>query len=137
MTPEFVVESEMSSPVVNKLFIKNIELKMRLGCLPEEKEAPQRVDVDVLIEFKSTPEGCLSDELCDTICYTEVISVIVAYSGSRHFNLLESFAYGSYQRLKQMCGDSNLVLVKVHKVNPPVSHHGVGAEYLCGDDIDF
>lgn len=109
-------------------FVEGLEVYGHHGVPLEERVVGQRL----LFDVRLTMEGCRgahTDEVADTVDYTEVIDVLTELATLQTFSLLE--------RLAQVCAETILkrfplvdeVRVQVSKPHPPVSCalSGVGA----------
>ena len=76
------------SEVVIEVF--GLELRGYHGALEEERVTGQRFVFDVRLVAHDA--GVRSDQLVDTVDYTEVVARIQAVSDGRRFNLIEALA---------------------------------------------
>lgn len=70
--------------------IEGLELRGFHGALAEEKKQGQRFLFD--IELVAHDAGVRSDNLQDTVDYTEVVECVRVISEGRNFNLIEALA---------------------------------------------
>lgn len=70
------------------IFIEAFRVEARVGIYPREKLATQRLELD--LTFGVPDSAARSDEISDTIDYSEVIERIRCELADRHFNLLET-----------------------------------------------
>jgi 7,8-dihydroneopterin aldolase/epimerase/oxygenase len=70
--------------------VQGLELLGYHGALEEERVTGQRFVVDVRLVAHDA--GIRSDQLVDTVDYTEVVARIQAISDGRRFNLIEALA---------------------------------------------
>ena len=70
------------------LLLEDYVAALRVGILPEERKAPQRVRVNVTATLKKPPS---SDNISKTYDYTNIIDEIDALA-DKHVDLLEIFA---------------------------------------------
>ncbi len=104
-----------------ELSLSPIQLKVRLGCYPDERETPQTVDCHIKLKFKQMPQACTTDNIADTICYQQLSNELQAACDQREFKLIE---YLSAELIQQINGSSPLiekVSLKVIK-NPPLDN---------------
>lgn len=90
------------------------------GALPEERERPQPLEVDLDVAADLT-RAAGSDELADTIDYGAVCGVVERVMHEEHFTLLERLA----GRIAEVVLADDRVLevtVSVRKLRPPVPH---------------
>jgi dihydroneopterin aldolase len=69
-------------------FFRSLAVQARLGLLPQEKAAPQRVLIDLEYDGPAPSDG--SDTLASVLDYDAVRREVVAIVESRHFNLQET-----------------------------------------------
>lgn len=70
--------------------LEALELTGFHGALPEERERGQRFLFDV--QLVAHDAGVRSDQLADTVDYTEVVARVRAVNESTRFNLIEALA---------------------------------------------
>ena len=99
------------------------------GVLPEEKTLGQQFVFDLRLTMYDCP-GVVTDDVADTIDYTEVIDVVTEVATCESYDLLERLA-GSITRslLDRFPVDS--VWVRVTKPHPPIpcALKGVGVSF--------
>jgi dihydroneopterin aldolase len=115
------------SEVVIELY--GLELRGYHGALEEEKTSGQRFLFDVRLVAHDA--GIRSDQLVDTVDYTEVVARIHAVSDGRRFNLIEALAAAVADDLLDNFPVS-AVRVRVRKpevrLDAPVEHTGATVE---------
>lgn len=120
-------------PACHSLRMENFEVKVRLGCLADERAVPQLIRISAEFVFEEPPKACLSDELEDTICYAQVCDALKKHCESREFKLIERIGFECYGLLRELSRGKAKVALKVHKVKPPVESLAGGSTYSCGD----
>jgi dihydroneopterin aldolase len=88
------------------------------GALPEEKDRPQPLEVDLDVEVDLAPAG-QTDDLSDTLDYGALARAAARVASTERFTLLERLA----QRIADEVGsDARVasVTVAVRKLRPPV-----------------
>lgn len=70
--------------------LEGLELRGFHGALPEEKQSGQRFLFDV--QLVAHDAGIRSDQLADTVDYTEVVARVRALNERKRFNLIEALA---------------------------------------------
>ncbi|MES2998121.1 MAG: dihydroneopterin aldolase [Pseudomonadota bacterium] len=107
-----------------QLVLKDIGLDVKLGHPEEERSLPQRVFLQVKLQFVDLPLACTTDNLQDTICYASLSCDLQKFCDCRSFKLIESFAYQLYQFLKkkiaEMTSEKINVFLCITK-NPPLA----------------
>lgn len=110
---------------MDTIYLHDIELFVVVGCNPEEKIKRQKVVVSVTLEV-NTVRAAESDDLNDTINYSEIYKNIKALEEGTNYNLIESFA----NRVATLClSDKKVQAVTVTLQKPEaikaVPHTGV------------
>jgi dihydroneopterin aldolase len=103
--------------------IEGLELQGFHGATPEERDEGQRFLFDVLLVAHDA--GVRTDQLRDTVDYTNVVSCIQEISGGRRFNLIEALAAAIADEIIDRF-DVSHVRVRVRKpevvLEAPVAH---------------
>lgn len=76
---------------MDKIHISGLELMTVIGTLPEEREHRQRLLLDLEIGLDLAAAG-RSDDLTQTIDYSEIESRMIRLAETTHFRLVEAFA---------------------------------------------
>ena len=101
------------------IFIQGLEVYGHHGVIREEMVLGQRL----LYDIRLTMEDCraaVTDDMTDTIDYTEVLDVVVEVATTNSFALLERLAMATAEAiLKRFSVDE--VWVEVTKPHPPVA----------------
>jgi dihydroneopterin aldolase len=109
--------------------VESLELRGFHGALEEERTTGQRFIFDVRLVAHDA--GVRSDQLIDTVDYTEVVERIRAISDGRRFNLIEALAAAIADDLLQRFPVS-AVRVRVRKpevkLGAPVEHTAATVE---------
>lgn len=77
----------------SSLSISGLELNIYLGWPDNERSAQQVVHLDIDIQYPEPPKACLTDNLVDTICYSELLSEIRHHLQNKKFHLIEHLSY--------------------------------------------
>lgn len=101
------------------LILEDLRIPVRIGCLPEERSAPQIIIVNLHISFLETPKACTSDNIEDAICYADLAKQIQNYCDGKSFNLIEALGFQLYQFLKKYLSITTNISLSVTK-NPPI-----------------
>ena len=83
------------------LTLNQISLLVHLGWGEEEREVPQKIWVDISIQFSSLPVGCQTDELSDTVCYATLAKSLKKFCENRSFKLIEHLTHEIYTMVKK------------------------------------
>lgn len=113
-----------------KIIIKNLNLFGYHGVRESEKENGQNFcyNVEILLKEGSFTE---SDNLKDTINYSEVINILKEINESYRFNLLEVLSRIIARKIMGISTLVERVSVKVEKTSPPIKENleSVGVLY--------
>ncbi|MFQ6043306.1 MAG: dihydroneopterin aldolase [Candidatus Poribacteria bacterium] len=119
---------------MDKIILKGIQFYGYHGVSEAERELGQKYAVDIEIDFDLEPAG-RSDNLNDTVNYSEIFLLVIEVGTSEKFLLIESLA--------QKIADAILsrfpietVLVRVKKLTPPIPGEleYAGVEIVRGND---
>lgn len=75
-----------------KIYINNFRQEVRIGVTPEERAFPQILSLDLQITGDFS-QAILTDNLTETLDYTEVCRLISKYLEAREWQLMEKFVY--------------------------------------------
>ena len=90
--------------MVNRRFIlEGLECICRIGIYDYEREAPQRVLIDVELLMSPVSEP-MSDDVDDSLNYDVIRETILGIVGSRHFDLQETLARELFDVLRTLDG---------------------------------
>ncbi|ONK69009.1 uncharacterized protein A4U43_C05F18330 [Asparagus officinalis] len=109
-------------PKGDKLILKGLKFHGFHGVNPEEKKLGQKflVDVDAWLDLN---EACKSDNLCDTISYTDIYRIVREIVEGPSQNLLESVAHLIACATLNKYPQISTIQVKVAKPNVAVHGH--------------
>jgi 7,8-dihydroneopterin aldolase/epimerase/oxygenase len=119
------------------IMIEGLEVYGHHGVADEEKVLGQRMIYDVRMTIDDCP-AARTDDVADTIDYTEVMDVIVDVVTTRSYSLLERLAWLSAEAIIRKFPVDE-VWVQVTKPHPPVAMalSSVAASVeLCRADIE-
>ena len=88
--------------VTREVMIRDLVLPCRVGVRRHERDAPQRVRVNLKLIVDETP---LHDRLEDVVCYDEIVDHIRRIATGGHVNLVETLA----ERIADGCFDDRRV----------------------------
>jgi dihydroneopterin aldolase len=117
----------------NRIVLRALTLDVYLGWPEIEYIKQQRVSVDVSMLFTNGLMACTSDNLADTYCYDNLITVLQEKIANRTFRLLEYFGHEIYLILKQIITQATGISVRVTKF-PAIAALTGGVMFSCGDD---
>lgn len=100
------------------IFIQGLEVYGHHGVAKEEKVLGQRLLYDVRLTIEEC-RAAQTDEVADTIDYTEVLDLIVEVATTRSYSLLERLAQATAEAILAKFPVDE-VWVQVTKPQPPV-----------------
>ncbi|PGH55742.1 dihydroneopterin aldolase [Azospirillum palustre] len=81
-----------------ELFLENVVLPCRIGVFDYERDAPQRVRIDLLLQVRQ--DGAqFSDDIGDVLSYDDLLSGLKRILMDEHTNLVEMLA----EKIARMC----------------------------------
>ena len=95
--------------------ILNLNLPFYVGVLKEEKSQPQNLDIYIEI-FSDFQDAAMSDDIDDTINYSDIKKIIEELAQNNKYNLLESLAQKIANHILEY-PRAQKVLVKITKTN--------------------
>jgi len=108
---------------MDKMYIKDLDLRCIIGTRPEERKRKQKVIINVVIECDLRKAG-RSDRLSDAINYKTLAEKIGALAGDRKTFLIERLA----DRVARIClGDKGVKVVTVRVEKPSALANAAGA----------
>jgi 7,8-dihydroneopterin aldolase/epimerase/oxygenase len=118
-----------------KLIISDLRIWAHLGCSDQEKLHAQLVRFDIELLFNSLPQGALTDDLKDTVCYFDVVEDIKAFCAGKRFNLIEHLSYSVCKNVLEPLMSHKPYIsninISARKMSPPVEgvYGGVAFTY--------
>lgn len=123
----------MTSGAYHSLELRELSLWVRLGCSSQERALLQEVRVGLQLRFPQPPQGAVTDQLRDTVCYAELSEAFRRFCQEREFALVEKLAGDLMTTAREKVGAQVALAVSVHKVAPPVEGLRGGVVYRVGD----
>ena len=108
-------------------------MQVCLGCSTQERVTPQDVDLEVSIRFAELPTACETDDLKDTVSYSDLIDAARALCRDREFKLIERLGAELYARLRPELPGGAQLWLRVTKLHPPVEGLHDGVSFSLGD----
>lgn len=102
----------------DKIILRGAQFHGKHGVSPEEKVVGGRIVVDVEVEFDLQRAGA-SDDVVDTISYTDVFKTVRALVEETESNLLEGLAHKMAEALLTRF-PMDAVTIYVRKQPPPI-----------------
>jgi dihydroneopterin aldolase len=104
-----------------KISLKNMVFSGFVGASEWEREQKTRIEVDIEIHA-DLGKACKSDDLNDTINYSQLHALAGNIIAARHHNLLESLAEEISDAAFGV-SDCETIVVRVRKPQPPIEGH--------------
>lgn len=101
-----------------KITLRNMVFTCSVGTAEWEREVSTHIEVDLEVHA-DLEKACRTDDVNDTIDYTEIYGLASKIVGARHYNLLESLAGELADGVIGLCGAGEVV-VRIRKPHPPV-----------------
>ena len=108
-----------------KVFVRDLILPCRIGVYSHEKNAEQRVRIN--LELTCVEHPAINDEHQNVVCYAEIVDQIRRLLREGHINLVETLA----ERIAAQCLDDRRILgakVRVEKLDIMPEASAVGVE---------
>lgn len=115
-----------ASQGLRHVFVRDLVLACSIGVYDHEKEAPQRVRINVDLGVRET-DAAAPDSLADVVCYEQIVNRVRSIAQDGHVNLVETLA----ERIAVMCLQDPRVRsarVRVEKLDVFEDAHSVGVE---------
>jgi dihydroneopterin aldolase / 2-amino-4-hydroxy-6-hydroxymethyldihydropteridine diphosphokinase len=117
-----------------KIFVKNLKLFGYHGVNPEEKINGQDFIFNAAVHLKEDcekPDIALSDDISNTVNYSEIIKVIKDINSAKKFDLLETLSKQIAQNILDFSPLISKVKVRVEKPNPPIKEDLESVGVVC------
>ncbi|CAN0847661.1 Dihydroneopterin aldolase 2 [Linum grandiflorum] len=122
----------------DKLILRGLKFHGFHGVKPEEKSLGQKFVIDVDAWMDLRPAG-ISDQLVDTISYTDIYRIVKEVVEGRPQNLLETVAQSI--AMTTLTNHTRISAVRVKVEKPHVAVHGpidyLGVEILRRRSVDL
>ena len=105
--------------LVDKILLEGVIVYGFHGVHKAERDLGQRFIVDLEVEHDLETSG-RSDDIKDTLSYSEVFSLVRSVIKGSSKNLLESLAESIAERIFQASGEVTAVKVRVKKPDAPI-----------------
>jgi dihydroneopterin aldolase len=99
--------------------LRGLRLSTSIGVLPEERERPQPVELDLELSVDTSAAGA-SDDLADAVDYGAVVAEVQRVLAAGHVDLLERQAVLVAEAVLALDERVLAVDVVVRKLRPPV-----------------
>ncbi len=111
-----------------KIHLKQIKISTIIGARIKERSERQPLIIDASFEI-DIKKAVQTDQMEDTVDYSEIAKEIIAVSESTKFNLLESFAAHIAQTILEKFSLKSISLI-VHKPHATKGVSEVSIEYF-------
>ncbi len=108
------------------IFIRDLVLSCNIGVYRHERDAPQRVRLNIDLAIADDTAGA-TDRLADTVSYERIVEGARAIVDARHYNLVETLA----EALAALCLEDprvNAARIRVEKLDVFADTGAVGVE---------
>ena len=109
------------------IFIRDFVLNCSIGVYRHERDAPQRVRLNLDLAIVDDDRAGTSDHIADTVSYEHIAERARGIVGARHYNLVETLA----ESLAAMCLEDDrvrTVRIRVEKLDVFADAGAVGVE---------
>ena len=106
-------------PTGDRIELRGLVVLGLCGVLPEERERPQPLEVDLDVHLDLAAAGA-SDALVDTVDYGALCAVVERVLAGERFTLLERVATRVAETVLDQQPLADSVTVSVRKLRPPV-----------------
>lgn len=96
------------------IIIKELELRVRIGCTPEERTFPQRLVLDVEVAL-DTREAARTGQLERTVCYAQVTDLIRRLVDQQSWPLIEQLGEDVVRTVHENFPPAVSTLVRIRK----------------------
>jgi dihydroneopterin aldolase len=103
----------------NRIEIRSLRALALCGVLPEERERPQPLEIDLDLMVDLAPASA-SDDLVDTVDYGQVTERVAALAAKSSFQLLEALAGAVADEALATDDRIEAAAVTVRKLRPPI-----------------
>jgi dihydroneopterin aldolase len=110
--------------------LRGLRVSAVVGVLPEEREREQPLVLDLDLE-RPFREAALADELAATTNYAQVLALVESVAVEGRFLLLETLAHRVAQAVLSVDEALISVMVRAHKVRPPVPQDVASVGVSC------
>jgi dihydroneopterin aldolase len=117
------------------LTVNDFRVSVFLGCEAEERQVRQEVRFDVVFAFSHPPQGCLSDRLDQTICYSAVCNAIRNEAEGKEYLLIEKLGWDVHEAVQRLLPTGAEFGLRVMKLRPPVPNLFGGASFYIGSNL--
>jgi dihydroneopterin aldolase len=119
--------------MIRQLNIIDYKTYFTLGNEDSEKFVKRRVIINISLRFLEKNNACISDNVDETVCYSQLLNFIDEKLENAKFNLLERAAQFLYEIISEYLNDASVLRrVEIIKSYPPVKNLQ-SASFICSD----
>jgi dihydroneopterin aldolase len=119
--------------VIRQLDIADYEMYVIIGDHASERYEKRKIVIDVSFRFTKDNSACKSDNISETVCYSDLVDFMEKKLQNTEFRLVERAAQFLYDEISAYLNDvSILKYIKVTKVAPPVKNVK-NVSFICSD----
>ena len=104
-----------------KVSLTEVVLEVTLGVYDFERQDKQKVHVDVTLDFLDLPQGCISDQLEDVICYAKLNACLLKTANEKPYRLIEHLGYRLTEAVFKMLSIPADIRLSLYK-KPPLEN---------------
>lgn len=97
------------------LQIRGLELHVNLGWPEKERQQQQAVVMDLTIQFPEPPKACETDNLNDTLCYSDLVNFLRKEISHKKFHLIEHLSHELYLLIKSKLPENSKIYININK----------------------
>jgi dihydroneopterin aldolase len=108
--------------------LKKLKLSLKIGISEEEKSCKQEIYITIQLFLNQLPNGCITDNIDDTLCYAELVGKLTKSFASKRYNLIEKLANDIADFILQSSKGNFIAAVNVEvekHPNLPIDNQGV------------
>ncbi len=102
--------------------LNDLKILINLGVSKKERSKEQEVNISFKFFFLDKPEGCVTDNIKDTICYHQISDIINNFCKEKEFNLLERLCISLFNTIRPEIHESVKIWIQIEKCNPPIKN---------------
>ncbi|WP_197408183.1 MULTISPECIES: dihydroneopterin aldolase [unclassified Guyparkeria] len=81
-----------TAPATDRILVQGLEFETIIGILPQEREIPQPLRIDLVLEVDSFREAAASEQIDRTVDYAAVSRRVTEIAREGRFQLVETLA---------------------------------------------
>ena len=116
----------VSRPSLRTVFVRDLVLPCSIGVYDHEREAPQRVRINIDLAVYET-DAPIEDDIANVVCYERIVDGVRTIVAGDHTNLVETLA----EEIAALCLIDSRVRsarIRVEKIDVFADTRSVGVE---------